>query len=541
MTCSSNTTCPINRRARLALTLLALLGLAAPLAAADGRIAALRRGAEAALDRHDPIAAEVALRSAIRAGVPADALRAWLGQALLARGDRAEARRVLGEGGFTPDSAEHGWRVKGQLELSEGHLPAAAQAFDRALKIDPADADLWVQIASLRFTGGEQAQAIEAAERAVTLDPANPRALALRGLLIREQYGLAASLPWFEEALRVRPDDAALLGEYAATLGDMGKYRAMLTVCRKLAEVDPKNPRPLFLQAVLAARAGKVDLARATLLRTGNAFRDMPAAILLNGVLEYRAGNVNLAVELFGRLARMQPDNLQVRLLLARALARQGDWLRLAREFDSDARQAYAAPYLLRLVAQAQARGGDRARAAAYAARALHPGRTVVAPLAVATPLGVLATQYQDTPNFASAAVPYVRGLLAAGQREEAQVVADRLRDANPGAAEANLLAGDVRLLRGDARGALVDYGNGASIRFNEPVLRRMDAALRAQGRSRDADAMTSRYLAQNPASLVAMKLLAAGWAAAPAGKVNPARSALVRALTARGQMAPSR
>ncbi|MFX8418090.1 hypothetical protein ABTL59_19520, partial [Acinetobacter baumannii] len=87
------------------------------------------------------------------------------------------------------------------------------------------------------------------------------------------------------------------------------------------AEVDPKNPRPLFLQAVLAARAGKVDLARAILLRTGNALRDMPAAILLNGVLEYRAGNVNLAVELFGRLARMQPDNLQVRLLLARALA----------------------------------------------------------------------------------------------------------------------------------------------------------------------------------------------------------------------------
>ncbi len=537
MTCSSNTTCLIKRRGRLGLALVALF-VGVPLAAGDGRVANLRKRADAALDKRDPIAAEVALRAGIRAGLPADAVRAWLAQALIARGERGEARRVLGEGGFTPDSAERGWRVRGQLELIEGHLPAAAQAFDQALRIDPKDADLWVQIASLRFTGGEQAQAIEAAERAVTLDPANPRALTLRGLLIREQYGLQAALPWFEEALRAQPDDPALLGEYAATLGDMGKYRAMLTVCRKLAEVDPKNPRPLFLQAVLAARAGQTDLARELLLRTGNAFRDMPAAILLNGVLEYRAGNVNLAVENLDRLVRMQPDNLQARQLLARALVRQGDWLRVARDFDGDARQPNASPYLLTLVGKAATRMGDRARGAAYALRAAHPVRHGAIPIAVATPLGVLASQYQDKPNYAAMAVPYVRGLLLAGQREDAQVVADRLRDANPGAAEANLLAGDVRLLRGDARGALIDYGNGASIRFNEPVLRRMDAALRALGRNRDADAMASRYLAQNPGSVLAMKLLAASWAGPPA---NPARAALVKALGARGQQAPQR
>ncbi|WP_370631633.1 tetratricopeptide repeat protein [Novosphingobium sp. FKTRR1] len=264
----------------------------------------------------------------------------------------------------------------------------------------------------------------------------------------------------------------------------------------------------------------------------------MPAAILLNGVLEYRAGNVNLAVENLDRLVRMQPDNLQARQLLARALVRQGDWLRVARDFDGDARQPNASPYLLTLVGKAATRMGDRARGAAYALRAAHPVRHGAIPIAVATPLGVLASQYQDKPNYAAMAVPYVRGLLLAGQREDAQVVADRLRDANPGAAEANLLAGDVRLLRGDARGALIDYGNGASIRFNEPVLRRMDAALRALGRNRDADAMASRYLAQNPGSVLAMKLLAASWAGPPA---NPARAALVKALGARGQQAPQR
>ncbi|MFD2781604.1 hypothetical protein ACFS32_11400 [Novosphingobium pokkalii] len=88
-------------------------------------------------------------------------------------------------------------------------------------------------------------------------------------------------------------------------------------------------------------------------------------------------------------------------------------------------------------------------------------------------------------------------------------------------------------MMAGDSRGALESYDAAAAIRFNEPVLRRMDAALRAVGRARDADAMTARYLAQNPASLVAMRLLAAAWA--QEGRQAEA-AAMAQALNARDQ-----
>jgi len=39
--------------------------------------------------------------------------------------------------------------------------------------------------------------------------------LELRGLLIREQFGLYAALPWFEAGLQAAPNDIGLLGEYA--------------------------------------------------------------------------------------------------------------------------------------------------------------------------------------------------------------------------------------------------------------------------------------------------------------------------------------
>ena len=48
-------------------------------------------------------------------------------------------------------------------------------------------------------------------------------------------------------------------------------------------------------------------------------------------------------------------------------------------------------------------------------------------------------------------------------------------------------------MLAGDTTGAIADYDRAASIRYTQPVLVRMDAALRAAGRAREADGMTAR------------------------------------------------
>ena len=446
---------------------LAALGMAFAAHGSEDPVAAARRDATAAIEARDPVRAEALVRR-VMAGSHADnALRASLAQALLAEGDRIGARRVLDAGPMTADSQGPGWRVRGQIAMAEGDLPGAARAFDEALRHSPDDADLWVAIASLRFTGGEQALAVAAATRAVALDPKNPRALALRGMLIREQYGLSASLPWFEAALRLHPDEPALLEAYGATLGDMGEARAMLIVARKLAEVDPRNPRALFMQAVLAARAGQTELARSILQHTGDVFRDMPAAMLLSGVLEHRAGNEEVAAEVLERLVRGQPDNRVARGVLARVLATRGDWRRLIANEDADAMAGRSTPDITALVGQAWSQvaaretgdlaKSDRARGLSLIARARSLARNPAVPLGTDTPLGVLAMHYADNPRSAANAVPYIRALLAAHQVEEAQTIADRLRDENSGNAEANLLAGDVRMVRGEAREALAD------------------------------------------------------------------------------------
>ncbi|MDP3551594.1 MAG: tetratricopeptide repeat protein [Novosphingobium sp.] len=509
MTCSSSTI----SRARAFAAALALTLLAAAPARSDAPADALA-SARAALAKGDGIAAEVPLQQALRNGVPGDAVRAELGEALLLQGDRRKAREVLMGGDFAPASAARGWQMRGRLELEEGRLVEAGQAFDQSHRISADNASLWIDIGRLRFIGGEHAQAIDAAERAIKLNPKDPRGLELRGLLIREQFGLQSALQWFEAGLRIAPDDVGLLSEYAATLGDLGQYRAMLIVCRKLAKVDPGNVRALYLQAVLAARAGQTALSRKILLQTGKTLRDLPAAIMLNGILEYRSGNTNLAVEHFDRLVRMQPDNLQARMMLVRALRSRGLDAQAAQAAGVWANLQSAPPYLLQLTGEAYRAQGRKTESATLFDRAGEEGQRPSEYLPAGQPLGVLAISYGDGPNLASNAVPYIRGLIEAGEDRQAIAVADRLKLANPGAAEAWLLAGDARLIGNDALGALDQYGRGALIRFNLPTLQRIDHALRLAGRDAEANAVAARYLRQNPGNPQALKLLSYGRAA---------------------------
>jgi tetratricopeptide (TPR) repeat protein len=496
MTCSSSTT--FTPRLLLAALAGLLLGAAQPAAVV----------ADKAIARGDGVSAEVAIREAVKGGTSRDALRAAMGEALMLEGNLGEARKWLG-GSFAPGTEGRGWRARGRLELAQGNLGAAGQAFDQALRHIPRDPLLWVDIARLRYAGGEQIQAVAAASQAVALGPKNVRALELKGMLVREQYGLVASLPWFEAALEQAPKDKSVLGEYAATLGDIGNYRDMLVVCRKLAQVDPGNPRALYLQAVLAARAGQTGLARSIMLKTGESLRDMPAAILLNGVLEYRAGNLNLAIEHFDRLLRMQPDNREAGELLARALAQSGDDRQVVERFVIAADRPGSSTYLMSIVAHSLdrvKRGRDAALFRARIARGEAQPFTVIPPGA---PLGVLALRQADDPGKAATVVPYVRALLAAGRGGDALALALQLRNANPGAADAHLLAGDVRIMLGDPAGAVADWREAARIRLTAPLLQRLATGLRMSGDPVMADKLIAAFLNQHPQSILAKRLLA--------------------------------
>lgn len=479
---------------RFILTAAAVLALVPPAVAAPG--ANPLADAVDALDRGDGIAGEVAAKRALDAGFAREQVAAFAGEAELLQGDLSAARNWLGEGRFDSASAQRGFHALARLEVLDGNTAAAGRAFDMAFARGPENARLWVDIGRFRYGNGQHYLAVAAADRALEVDPADASALEFRGQLLRDASGVHAAEDWFAKAVDKAPGDLGLLGEYAATLGEAGRYHEMLRVVRQMVELDPRHPRAYFLQAVLAARAGKDDLARRLLWRTEGAYDDVPAGRLLAGILELRTGNPSLAADQFDALARQQPDNAQAALLLGRSLLAAGEANEVVARFASIAARADASPYLLTLVGRAYEQLDRRADAAPYLDRAA---------AGVSTDVGVLPVDAEElwrtgsTIEQGAAAVPMLRAMLARGDRAGALAFAETLGQHFDGSADIARLRGDVALLAGNPAGALAHYENAAKVRRDWSLVERMIAAQRALGNTDAALALATDQLARNP------------------------------------------
>lgn len=475
-----------SRAARLALAFVlggALMAGFAPAlsATSPGDAAALVGKARRALARNDGVAAEIHLKAALSAGAPREALAADMGEALLVQGKPDDAREWLGPQVFSRESGARGFRALARLERMQGNLPAAGAAFDRALALTPGDASLWVEIGRLRYAGGEHLLALDAASHALALDPRSARALEFKGQIVRDRFGLVAALAWFDAALAVAPDDLSVMGEQAATLGELGRGHEMLAITRQMLAQDPRNPQAFYLQAVLAARAGDTSLARAMLNRTGDRLKAVPGAMLLDAILELRAQNHLLAVAKLEALVKRQPANRVARELLASALFRAGQHKEVVARFGVMALREDATPYLLATVGRSHEMLGRRDLAAPFLNRAAEPGGSTIH----AVPEGLSA----------AAALVASGELAAAGRQAEAE------RVANPGSAEVQIRAGDVQLALRRGNQAIERYRAASRVRLPAGLMEKMAAAFLLTGRQEAARVLVDRWLARNPSS----------------------------------------
>ncbi len=462
--------------------------------------------ARAQLAQGNGLAAEVLLRDALAQGASREDIAAYLGEAELQQGELAEAREWLGKDEFSQATRSHGFHMLGRLEMEEGNLPAAGQAFDRSLESEPDDAELWVDIGRLRYRGGEQVQAVEASVKALELDPASPVALQFRAQLVRDSEGMLAAVPWFERALDQNPENVDLLLDYAAILGELGRATEMLAVIREVAKLDPTNRRIYYLQAVLAARAEKFQLAQSLLLRSSKDDREKPAAMLLSGIIDIENGNYASAAQTLERLAAMQPDNRRVRQVLARALSLGDKNSEIIYRYEKLARQPSAAPYLQTLVARAFEAQDERAKAAEFLDLAAkgRTGRLVV--MSSGTTLDVAEAR---GPKTGLDALALVRARIVAGNNAGAVAAAEAFLDKFPGSADALSLAGDANLAARRYARATERYNNAGAIRTPWLLARKQVKALLAADRRSEAIAELARHFVGDPANVEAAGLLA--------------------------------
>ncbi|MEP7348927.1 MAG: tetratricopeptide repeat protein [Sphingorhabdus sp.] len=472
--------------------------------------------AQVSLDLFDSLAAQSALEKAVAAGVPKASVAHLLGQSYWMQGDLDRAMAVLADPDIPGANRAYANRIMGRIQLEKGDFAASQAAFDEAVRLAPKDSMVWTDLARLRFVSADQKGAIEAVDYALTLDANNVRAIEFRARLMRSQFGLVAALPWFERGLQIDGSDVPLLGEYALTLGEVGRNADMLTVARKIISLDGGNARAFYMQAIIAARAGNCDLAKRVLPRAGAKFNELPGPMLLDAICEYELGNFNRSIDQFQRLLAMQPRNLTVRTLLAQAMYRAGNPLDALDVIRPIAERADADSYSLMLAARAFEASGQRDRATGALDDAVRFVLRPSLPFAEIQSLSSAAEEARHAPDDARIIVPYIRALMASGDLDTAIAEATRLQAGNQGVADAHILVGDVEAARGNLPQAVTAYQQARAISFTEPVMLRLVDGLERSGDAKGAGETLAAYLAFNPTSLAGQRL--AGYRALDAG-----------------------
>lgn len=465
--------------------------------------------ARAYLGLGEGIAAEAELDRAKAAGFDTGRAHQLYAHAWLLQGD--PARAIVEAGKAQPRFAGYAVRVGARARAAQGDLPGAQKALASVLAAAPGDSAAWSDLGRVRYDGGDIAGAIQAAGKAIALDPANLEALTLRGELVRSQYGLLAALPWFEAALSKDYYFHPALVEYAATLGDAGRYADMLGATRRALASRPDSAQVFYLQAVLAARAGNDDLARTLMQRTAGKLDGLPGALLLGGMLDYRSGGYEQAINKWRELVGRQPMNITARRLLGAALLRSGDAQGALDVLRPVALRGDADSYTLTLVARAFERNGERNWAATFLDRAAFPAGDTSVPFGIDDNVAVLGGLAKDDPADPVRRMAYLRGLVESGNAGQALAQAQALARLSPGAPAAHLAVGDTLVAMGRFADAVAAYRRAADIRFDEPaMLRLIDALDRSNQRAAAANVL-ALFLPQNPQN-IAGRRLAARW-----------------------------
>lgn len=386
-----------------------------------------------------------------------------------------------------------------RVAVQAGNLAEAGGYYDQARELEPENPGLWVDIARLRFRGGEHLTAIEAADYALQLDASYAPALLLRAQMVRDANGLAESLPWFEAAVAADPRNPEVLADYAATLGDLGRYEDMLRVVRELAGFAPGYPQVLYLQAVLAARGENPVLAGNLLNRSGLSDRGVPSAMMLDAIVDLQQGNFDTAAETLEVLAERQPGNMRVNELLARALWLGGRDRAIVDRYRARAEAADASPYLVMLVGRSLERMGEREAAIPFIERALAPR---------ASEMIVLEGSSRGSGTM-PAATAELRDFVAAGNIGPARSFSNILLEQAPYSGDIHALAADTAIAAGDVQRGLELYEIAARVRRSWPMTRKLIDTLEVLGDERAAEALLTRTIAGDPQNTEALQLLA--------------------------------
>ena len=198
--------------------------------AGDARNAAVERLYAEAIRRHQHgqiPEAEQAYHRVLSAAPDHPGALYFLGASLLERGNAQDARPYLMRSlALQPDRDARAYHALGLSAHMAGELPAALEAYQRSLALDPSQTEVRNNLAMvLRKLGkvDEAVQIIESVPAATGSLPSTMQILTKANLLV-DQGRTDEAIEYFQKILEERPDDFAVLNNLGALFNQLHRH-----------------------------------------------------------------------------------------------------------------------------------------------------------------------------------------------------------------------------------------------------------------------------------------------------------------------------
>lgn len=194
------------------------------------------------------------------------------------------------------------------FDASEANLSNAERASRRALELDPGLAEAHVARGMAVSLHGKHADAEGEFETAMKLNPQLFDAAYMYGRALTAQGKHEKALKMFERAAELRPEDYVVPGMVGSAYASLGRtaecqlaFRRQSTVAAKRLELNPDDPRALYMGAIAFSHLGEITRAK-DWARQALAINPSDATVLYNVACMYAtSGESEEAITLLER------------------------------------------------------------------------------------------------------------------------------------------------------------------------------------------------------------------------------------------------
>lgn len=400
---------------------------------------------KALLQNGDVVAAEVALTEALRLGVNRAEVVIPLGQAYMAQG----RHKLIFEQQFNLAGLPSGVQLqllllRAAASADLGDVRGALKAVDEARAIDPKLAAVWLAEIPIRIRSRQFSEAGAAAERALALTPDSAEAWYQKGSVAHVSGDLAGTLAAYDRAIKLHAAHVEARVARAGLYLDLGRQPDAAKDVEELKRIAPNEPRASYLQALLAERDNKPELASKALKDLVGLIdpvpidfiRYRPQLLMLNGLAHFGLNEREKAKQYLEVFQRSQ-SNSPASKLLAQIYLGESNTDRAIDVLETYLKANPADGQAMTLLGSTLMSKGQHARAASLMQQALKTndapefrtvlGLSLIRSGQASNGVVELEAAYKKDPRQAQAGIALVGLYLRSGQAAKAVAIAESL------------------------------------------------------------------------------------------------------------------